>query len=86
MNQNFFIHSSVDGHLGCSHILAIVISAAMNIRVHVSFSVMVFSWYMLIFHGRSLLLGFIKDASEIVSETEGKFGRIVVGFRTVISI
>ena len=33
----FFIHSSVDGHLGCSHVLATVDSAAMNIRVHVSF-------------------------------------------------
>ena len=33
----FFIHSSVDGHLGCIHVLAIVSSAAMNIRVHVSF-------------------------------------------------
>ena len=31
------IHSSVDGHLGRFHVLAIVNCAAINIEVHVSF-------------------------------------------------
>jgi len=43
MFHSFFIHSSVDRHLGCFHALAIVNSAALNIGVHVSFSVLVSS-------------------------------------------
>ena len=46
MYHNFFIHSSVDGHLGCFHILAIVNSAAMNNWIHVSLSILVSSGYM----------------------------------------
>ena len=41
-----FIHSSVDGHLGCFHVLATVNSAAVNIGMHVSFQIMVVSGYM----------------------------------------
>ena len=46
MYHNFFIHSSVDGHLGCFHVLAIVNSATLNNGTHVSFSVLVSSGYM----------------------------------------
>ena len=47
MYHNFFIHSSVDGHLGCFHVLAVVNSAAMNNGIHVSLSILVSSGYML---------------------------------------
>ena len=40
------IHSCVNGHLACFHILAIVNSAAVNTGVHVSFSVLISSGYM----------------------------------------
>ena len=42
-----FPYPSVDGHLGCFHVLAVVKSAAVNIGVHVSASILVSSGYML---------------------------------------
>ena len=40
------LYSSVNGHLGYFHILAIVNTATVSIGVHVSFQVIIFSRYM----------------------------------------
>ena len=37
----FLVHLSADGHLGCFHVLAIINSAAMDIVVHVTLSLLV---------------------------------------------
>ena len=40
-----FIYSSVNGHLGCFHVPAVVNSAAVNNGIHMSFSLLVSSGY-----------------------------------------
>ena len=45
MYHNFFIHSSVNGDLGCFHVLAIVNSAAVNNGIHVALPILVSSGY-----------------------------------------
>ena len=46
MYHNFFIHLSLEEHLGCFHVLAIVNSVAMKTGIHVSLSILVSSGYM----------------------------------------
>ena len=46
MYHSFLIHSSVNGHLGCFHVLVIAIRAVMNSGIHVSSSILISSGYM----------------------------------------
>ena len=57
MYHSFLIHSSADGHLGCFHVLVIINSAAMNIWVHMSLSIIFKKLFTLLFGcaGSSLL-------------------------------
>ena len=70
---HIFIHSSVHGHLGCFHVLVIVNSAAIvNIRVHVSFSIMVSSEYMpssgIVRSYGSFILSFLRNLHTVLPQ------------------
>ena len=41
----FFFYSSVDEHLDCFHVLAVLDNAAMNIGVHVCFELVFFFFF-----------------------------------------
>ena len=76
MYHVFFIHSSVDGHLGCFHVSAIVNSAVVYTGVHASFQKLELSLDMcpgvglvdhmvvlfLIFSGSSILFSIVAAA------------------------
>ena len=84
----FFIHLSVDGHLGCFHILAIVNNSATNIGMHISFLISVFfpldkylevrflDWMVvlfLIFWGTSILFSIVAVSIYIPSNSAQGF-------------
>ena len=72
------IHSSVDGHLGCFYVLAIVNSAAMNNGMHVSFSILVPSSYMPRSGIAGSYGGFIPRKGKKEKKRKNRYAKLVV--------
>ena len=86
MYQISFMLSSVKGHLGCFHVLAIINSAAMNTGVHVSFKLWFFPYIcpevrflghmvvlLLVFKGTSILFSIVAAPIYIPTNSVGGF-------------
>ena len=82
----FFIHFSTDGYSGYFHVLGIVNSAALNISLHISFQIMIFSGYtprsgifrsygcsIFIFKGNSILFSTVTIPVYIPNNSLGGF-------------
>ena len=80
----FSTHSSVDGHLGCSHVLATMNSVAMNIKVQISFWIIALDIcpgvglldhkiLFLVFWGNSLLFFIVVAPTHIPTNCVGRF-------------
>ena len=89
MYHIFLIQYPVDGHLDCFHVLVIVISASLNIRVHVSFQTVFYFECMpgvgllghmaalfLVFQGTFILFSIVATPIYIPSNSVGGFSSL----------
>ena len=71
-----FIHSSVDEHLGCFHVWAIINRAEMNAEMYVSFRIVFFSGYVsrsgvAASYGSSIFKFFLRSLRTVLQASQG---------------